>query len=94
MCFANAVVSAPGVTPDLEVSPDVLTWMWMLSGVGGEGLRVARPAFNWVAFFEESTEETMWRLGRVEVRGLHLSVGRGLLVEMEVEESEGREERI
>ena len=91
MCFASAVVSAPGVTPDLEDSPDVLTWMWMLRGVGGEGVRVARPAFNWVAFFEESTEETRWRLGRVDVRGLHLSVGRGLLVEVEEREGERRE---
>jgi len=79
MCFANAVVSGPGVTPDLEDSPEVLTWMWMLRGVGGVGERDARPAFSWVAFFEESTEETRCRLGRVEVRGLHLSVGMGVV---------------
>lgn len=46
-CLARAVVSEPGVVPDLESSPEVLTWMWMLSGSGlFEGLfsRRERPA--------------------------------------------------
>lgn len=42
---------------------------------GGWSGKVARPAFSWVAFLIESTEETVWRLGRVEARGLHLSGG-------------------
>lgn len=73
MCFASWDVSAPGVTPDLDVSPDVLTWMWMFRGVEGGGTREARPRLSWVAFLAVSTEETRWRLGRVDVRGLHLS---------------------
>lgn len=35
MCFASVVVSEPGVAPDLEASPDVLTWMWMFRGGRG-----------------------------------------------------------
>ena len=34
-----------------------------------------RPLSSWVAFLAVSTEETRKRLGIVEVRGLHLSVG-------------------
>lgn len=60
MCFASAVVSAPGAVPDLAGSEDVLTWMWMLRGGGGaeEGGRRERPVFSAVAFLVESTEET------------------------------------
>lgn len=32
----NSVVSLPGETPDLEASPEVLSWMWMFKGEGGE----------------------------------------------------------
>ena len=74
------MASGPGETPDLEDSPEVLTWMWMFRGprVGleeeeEEESSSARPLESWVAFFWESTEETRKRLGMVEVRGLHLS---------------------
>jgi hypothetical protein len=30
----RATVSAPGAQPDLEASPEVLTWTWMLSFSG------------------------------------------------------------
>ncbi len=71
MCLANSVASGPGETPDLEASPEVLIWMWMLRGVD-EGIS-ARPALSWLAFLVESTEETRNRFGMVEARGLHLS---------------------
>ena len=77
MCFARARASGPGATPDLEDSPEVLIWMWMLSFSWMEGdleRSSERPCDNWVAFFGVSTEETQKRLGMVEVRGLHLSV--------------------
>jgi hypothetical protein len=74
MNFAKAVVSGPGVTPDLEASPEVLIWIWMFSGVVGEG-REERPRLSWEAFFWVSTDETRKRLGIWEARGLHLSVG-------------------
>lgn len=73
-------MSFPGETPDLEDSPEVLSWMWMFRGGGGvvesagTGRR-ERPRDSWEAFFWESIEETRWRLGIVEARGLHLSVG-------------------
>jgi len=73
MCFASAVVSAPGMTPDLEASPEVLTWMWMFKGEA-EGIE-DRPRSSWVAFLGVSTEETRKRLGIWEARGLHLSSG-------------------
>jgi hypothetical protein len=72
MNLAREVVSAPGETPDLESSPEVLIWMWMFSGVG-EGSS-ERPLLSWEAFFWVSTEETKKRLGIWEARGLHLSV--------------------
>lgn len=46
--------------------------MWILSGLAS-GIS-ERPLSSWVAFFDESTEETRCRLGTEEVRGLHLSV--------------------
>lgn len=73
MWRARAVASGPGVTPDLEASEEVLIWMWMFKGVVGGGERAARPRESWVAFLEESTEETRKRLGIWEARGLHLS---------------------
>lgn len=72
ICETSSEHSGPGATPDLEDSEEVLSWMWMLRGPG-EGGREARPVLSWVAFLAESTEETVWRLGRVEARGLHLS---------------------
>lgn len=65
-------MSGPGTVPDFAASPEVLSWMWMCRG--GEAGKEERPRFSWVAFLRESTEETVWRLGRVEARGLHLSV--------------------
>ena len=73
MCRASELESGPGATPDFEASPEVLSWMWICRG--GEAGKVERPRFSWVAFLEESTEETVWRFGRVEARGLHLSGG-------------------
>lgn len=70
--MASAVVSGPGVVPDFADSPEVLTWMWMLSG--GRLLWVERPRWSWVAFFSESMDETQKRLGIVDASGLHLSV--------------------
>lgn len=67
------MASGPGETPDLDSSPDVLIWMWMLSGVLFVEESSARPLSNWVAFLAESTEETRKRLGIEEARGLHLS---------------------
>lgn len=76
-CRQSSVVSAPGAAPDLDSSPDVLTWMWMFRGVfersGCAERSALRPASSCVAFFWESTEETQKRLGMVEARGLHLS---------------------
>lgn len=62
MCLARAVLSGPGVTPDLEASPEVLIWMWIFRGVVGVRSS-ARPLSSWVAFLIESTEETRKRLG-------------------------------
>jgi len=75
MWRASSVASAPGETPDLEVSPEVLIWMWMFSGEIEEEESSARPLSSWVAFFAVSTEETRKRFGIVEVSGLHLSRG-------------------
>lgn len=76
MCLQSSVVAAPGVTPDLESSDDVLTCTWMFKGEDEEedGGRRARPASSCVAFLIVSTEETANRLGIWEARGLHLSV--------------------
>lgn len=72
ICLARVERSGPGETPDLESSPEVLTWMWMLRG---EELGIEeRPASSWVAFLAVSTEDTRKRLGIWEARGLHLSV--------------------
>jgi hypothetical protein len=66
------------VVPDLDSSPEVLTWMWMLRGVScrleWDVSRADRPASSWVAFLIESTEETQKRLGTDDARGLHLSL--------------------
>jgi len=56
MCLASSLVSGPGETPDFASSPEVLTWMWMFSGV--EEAMDERPALSCVAFFRLSTEET------------------------------------
>lgn len=58
MCLASAVASAPGDVPDLEASPDVLSWIWMCSGVGEGRESSSRPALSAVAFLMLSTEET------------------------------------
>lgn len=82
-CLTSSVASLPGLMPDLESSPEVLIWTWMFSGVVMEELEArisARPLSSWVAFLAESTEETRKRLGIWEARGLHLSVGREVLV--------------
>jgi len=75
MCRARERASGPGETPDLEASKEVLSWMWMLRG--GREAKEERPMLSWVAFLGVSIEETVSRLGRVEARGLHLSVGFG-----------------
>lgn len=62
------------MTPDLDASPEVFIWMCMFRGDVGAGESSERPLWSWVAFFEESTLDTMWRLETAEVRGLHLSV--------------------
>lgn len=45
----------------------------MLRGDEGAVERDARPRLSWVAFLEESTEETRWRFGTEDASGLHLS---------------------
>lgn len=73
---ASSVAGAPGATPDLESSPEVLICMWMYNGEvisGWDWRSRARPASSWVAFLAVSTEETQKRLGMWEVSGLHLS---------------------
>ena len=79
MCLARERVSGPGVTPDLEASEEVLSWMWMLRGgrLGWEERREVRPWERRVAFLAESTEDTRKRLGMLEARDLHLSGGVG-----------------
>ena len=41
---ASSVVAAPGVVPDFDSSPEVLTWMWIFRGVSLRSVRVERPA--------------------------------------------------
>lgn len=60
--------------PDLEASPDVFTWTWMLRGCVAGGESEARPKSRALAFFMLSTAETHQRLGIEEARGLHLSI--------------------
>lgn len=74
------MASAPGETPDLDSSPEVLIWIWMFKGPrvsaeleDCEEVSSALPLSSCVAFFWESTDETRKRLGIVEARGLHLS---------------------
>ncbi|KAJ3560074.1 hypothetical protein NPX13_g9431 [Xylaria arbuscula] len=69
----SSMVSAPGKQPDLESSPEVLTWTWMLSfpGAGDEDgdedenadRNSPRYRSSSCAFFNVSTLETHQRLG-------------------------------
>lgn len=79
MALHRSAVSCPGEQPDLESSPEVLTWTWTLSFSMGssdeeeEAMSSPRTRLRVWAFLRESKEETAKRLG-MRARGLQWAI--------------------